>query len=560
MTTAEYSPRGRAERLIASGRAFLALIALTGILLAPADPEMFSDPALKILVVYCGYTLVIWLVIRRGAFVTSRATAAEHGIDLCVAIILMMLSRGSGSPFFLFFTFLLLAATLRWQARGAWTTGAIVGSAYLAVVAWEIAEHADPIDINRFVVRLGMLAVMTMVLAQLGAYQQRLYTELHHLAASPRSAATTLDEVLRTSLEYAATVLGGPIIMLLWQDDDDNRTNMAVWSNATLERRILQNSLADIVPVPADVRRLLHVRGAAGGKALVFGDRAREIQAPILAGDLVEHFAIETVLGAALPERSHQGWLFALNRPAGSLTTDDVTLAGIVAADVSSSVEHWSLSQRARDAAVAEERLRVSRDLHDGVLQSLTGCRLNIAAAAAGAERSSSDIASQLRALERSLAHDQQELREVIQDLRGAGGARPPTSLRDLCARVERQWGVAVTLSRDAEAVVPAELNTPFLLMVHEALVNAARHGKAKTARVGLERRDTHVVIRVDDDGHGFPFKGELRGPELAARKTGPRSLRERAETLGGTLAVISHDNGSTVEISIPVTQEPVCV
>jgi len=204
--------------------------------------------------------------------------------------------------------------------------------------------------------------------------------------------------------------------------------------------------------------------------------------------------------------------------------------------------------------------LRVSRDLHDGVLQSLTGCRLSIAAAAEGAERTSGEIAFQLRALERSLAHDQQELREVIQDLRGISVPRPSTSLHDLCARVERQWGLTVTLAHDSETVVPPELATPLLLMVHEALVNAARHGKAKTAHVGLESRDGHLVIRVDDDGHGFPFKGELRGPELAARKTGPRSLRERAETLGGTLAVISHETGSTIEISIPVTQEPICV
>jgi signal transduction histidine kinase len=561
MTTAEYSPRARAERLIASGRAFLALIALTGILLAPADPEMFSAQALQILSVYCVYTLLIWIVIRRGRFVTRRATATAHGIDLLVAIILMMLTRGSGSPFFLFFTFLLLAATLRWQAWGAWTTGLIVGAAYLGVVAWEVSVHTGPIDINRFIIRLGMLGVMTMVLAQLGAYQQRLYAEFHLLAASPRTAATTLDAVLRTSLEYAAGVLNGPVTILLWQDDDDTRTNMAVWSasTSTLERRTLTTALSELVTVPADVRRLLHVRGTMGAKTLVSGERVREVQAPILAAYLVNRYAVETIIGAALPERSHQGWLLVLNRPAHSLSTDDVVLTGIVAADVSSAVEHWSLSQRARDAAVAEERLRVSRDLHDGVLQSLTGCRLNIAATAAGAERTSGEIAAQLRALERTLAHDQQELREVIQQLRGTAVPRPPTSLHDLCARVERQWGLHVRLASDPDAVVPVELNTDFLLMVHEALVNAARHGEAKRAQVSLERRDRHLVIRVDDDGHGFPFKGELTGPELAARKAGPRSLRERAETLGGTLAVISHDTGSTIEISIPVTQESIC-
>jgi signal transduction histidine kinase len=554
MTTAEYSPRARAERVIASGRAFLAVVTLTGVLLAPADSEAFSTQAFQLLSFYCVYSFLTWIAIRRGGLVTRRATAVAHGVDLVIVSILMMMTNGSGSPFFLFFTFLLLAGALRWQAWGAWTTGLVVGLAYIGVVAYEIAVETPPIDLNRFLVRLGLLVVMTVVLGQLGEYQARLYKELHQLAASPRIASATLDEVLRESLEYATRVLSTPTAILLWQDEDETRTHMAVYSATGLEREALTSNLSDLVMVPSDVRRFLHVR--AGGRTLAFNDRTREL-GPALASDLDSRYNIETAIAAALPERSHHGWLLFINRSPRTLSTDDVLLADIVAADISASVEHWWLSQRARDAAVAEERLRVSRDLHDGVLQSLTGCRLNIAAAAASAERTSGEIAAQLRALERSLAHDQQELREVIQNLRGVDSPRRRMPLRELCARVERQWGVAVTLTPDADAIVPEELNTSMVLMVHEALANAVRHGKAKSARVAIERRGQHLVVRVDDDGQGFPFKGAFQGSQLA--QTGPWSLRERAETLGGTLAVISHDTGSTIEISIPVTREPIC-
>lgn len=556
MTTAEYSPRARAERVIASGRAFLAVVTLTGVLLAPADSEAFSTQAFQLLSFYCVYSFLTWIAIRRGGLVTRRATAVAHGIDLVIASILMMMTNGSGSPFFLFFTFLLLAGALRWQARGAWTTGLVVGLAYIGVVAYEIAVETPPVDLNRFLVRFGLLVVMTVVLGQLGEYQERLYKELHQLAASPRIASATLDEVLRESLEYATRVLRSPTAILLWQDEDETRTHMAVYSASGLERDAQTSNLSDLVAVPPDVRRFLHVRGAAGGRTLAFNDRTRELGSA-LAGELISRYGIETAIGAALPERSHHGWLLVINRSPRTLSTDDVLLADIVAADISASVEHWWLSQRARDAAVAEERLRVSRDLHDGVLQSLTGCRLNIAATAASAERTSVEIAAQLRALERSLAHDQQELREVIQNLRGVDSPRRRMPLRDLCARVERQWGVTVTLTPDADAIVPEELNTSMVLMVHEALANAVRHGKAKSTRVAIERRSQHLVVRVDDDGQGFPFKGAFQGSQLA--QTGPWSLRERAETLGGTLAVISHDTGSTIEISIPVTREPIC-
>ena len=559
MTATEYSPRARAERVIASGRAFLALFALAGALLDPNDPETFADEPFLLLLAYCIYALVIWLATTRGALVMRRATFIQHGTDLAVAIVLTMLTRGSGSPFFLFFTFLLLAATLRWQASGAWTTGLIVITAYLGVVSYEIALHPDPIDVNRFVIRLGLLTVMTMVLGRWGAYQQRLYSELRQLAAWPRTAGQALDEVLGEALGYATRLLNGPTSVLIWEDDEHLRTNIAAFREGRLERETIEGPMSAVVTVPEDVRSFLHVGGVAGPRAIAFSDRSRDLASPVLTDDLIGRYDIHTVIGAALPKRSHQGWLLLINRRPGTVTTDDVLLADIVAADIGAAMEHWYLAQRARDVAVAEERLRVSRDLHDGVLQSLTGCRLDISAAATKAQATSADVADQLRALERSLAHDQQELREVIQQLRGSNVRRQPTPLRDLCARVERQWRISVTLSADADTVVPPELNGPTLLMVHEALANAVRHGRANAAHVGVERRGQILVIRIEDDGRGFPFKGRLHGAELAAMQIGPRSLRERAEMLGGNLVVASGETGATVEISIPVTREQIC-
>jgi len=153
MTAAEYSPRARAERVIASGRAFLAVVTLTGVLLAPADSEAFSTQAFQLLAFYCVYSFLTWIAIRRGGLVTRRATAVAHGVDLIIASILMMMTNGSGSPFFLFFTFLLLAGTLRWQGWGAWTSGLFVGLAYLGVVAYEIASDT-PIQ-HRIIIAQG---------------------------------------------------------------------------------------------------------------------------------------------------------------------------------------------------------------------------------------------------------------------------------------------------------------------------------------------------------------------------------------------------------------------
>jgi signal transduction histidine kinase len=561
MPSTEYSPRARAERVIASGRACLALFALVGVVLDPSDPDTFADETRRLLLVYSIYAALVWLAVKRGHLVSRRAAFVQHGFDLLMASFLTMLTHGSGSPFFLFFTFLLLCATVRWQAHGALTTGLVVIATYIGVTIDQSVGGvaATPVEVNRFVVRLGLLSVMTMVLSQLGAYQQRLYSELRQLAAWPRRPVRTLDDVLEESLAYAALVLHAPVAALVWEVDDEERTNVALVRDGRLVRETVAGSIDAVVSVPAPHRSFLLVRDGSESRAIVLTERLRDLTRPILRDEFLERYDIRTVLGAAAPERADRGWLLALNRPARTLLTDDLLLAEIVAADVGAAVEHWYLSQRARDAAVAEERLRVSRDLHDGVLQSLTGCRLNIAAAAAAAEGQTVDLPGQLHALERSLAYEQQALREVIQNLREPALPRERRGLLDMCHRVERQWRITVALSPGADAIVPENLNAPALLMVHEAIANATRHGKATSVTVDVERSEEDLLIVIGDDGSGFPFRGRMQGAELAARGAGPLSLRERAEALGGMLAVTSSDSGSTVEIRVPIARESKC-
>src|SRR5207342_2345857 len=123
------------------------------------------------------------------------------------------------------------------------------------------------------------------------------------------------------------------------------QSNLAILNGTVLDRQVLSPPLSEIVAVPGDVRRFLHIRGASGFRTLALSERPRELSLPVLSGDLVERFWVETVIGAALPERSHQGWLLVLNRSPRVISTDDVLLAEIVAADISASVEHWSLSR-----------------------------------------------------------------------------------------------------------------------------------------------------------------------------------------------------------------------
>ena len=92
-----------------------------------------------------------------------------------------------------------------------------------------------------------------MVLGRLGAYQQRLYSELRQLAAWPRSAARTLDDVLAEALGYAARLLNGPTVMLIWEDSAEEQTQVAVFRDGRIARESPSATVAG--PRPGSGRR-----------------------------------------------------------------------------------------------------------------------------------------------------------------------------------------------------------------------------------------------------------------------------------------------------------------
>ena len=128
--------------------------------------------------------------------------------------------------------------------------------------------------------------------------------------------------------------------------------------------------------------------------------------------------------------------------------------------------------------------------------------------------------------------------------------------LEELCGRIERHWGVHFTLHADEGlGSLPRELARDIHQMVHEAVVNSARHGPATAVevRVGVEGRKVRIV--VTDNGRGFPFFGH-RGHVLLSVDGGPTTLWSRVEALGGALTVDSTEEGVRLEIVLPLERD----
>jgi hypothetical protein len=127
------------------------------------------------------------MVWRPGPWVDRLALPA-HLIDVPLFGLLIFLTEGATSPFFAFFIFALLAAALRWQARGVVWTGLAVLIVYGGVSLYAAEILDDPgFELNRFLIRLGYLAVVVLLLGYLSVYEQRLRDQRIALAAWPAS-------------------------------------------------------------------------------------------------------------------------------------------------------------------------------------------------------------------------------------------------------------------------------------------------------------------------------------------------------------------------------------
>jgi two-component system, NarL family, sensor histidine kinase UhpB len=203
-------------------------------------------------------------------------------------------------------------------------------------------------------------------------------------------------------------------------------------------------------------------------------------------------------------------------------------------------------SARVALAAQERERLRVARELHDEIGQSLTAVTLRAEGAAAD---ESVDSATQLRAIADDIRDSLDEVRRIARELR-------PEALDDLglvnalitlCTRMAEQSGLRVV--RDFPGGLPplsSEEELVIYRIAQEGLTNAARHAQATEARVSLAAVDGWVVLRVSDDGVGLPA-------DLPRNTSGLAGMRERALLVDGLLQVSSAPgDGTTVELRVP--------
>jgi signal transduction histidine kinase len=207
---------------------------------------------------------------------------------------------------------------------------------------------------------------------------------------------------------------------------------------------------------------------------------------------------------------------------------------------------------------VTAERVRLARELHDWLLQSLTGIALDLQSLYKLVETDAQKARTRITRIQNAVATQQRELRAFIEDLqlvRNASG-EPPTlgeRLTGLARRFREQWNLAVELDFDPVVHLETdEIQGEIYALVTEAVSNAAKHSGGTRVRVKVRRKDGRIIVTIEDDGKGFPFLGKYTLAQLVELRRGPVTLKERIQSLGGDMVVSSSTGGVAVEARIP--------
>jgi signal transduction histidine kinase len=197
-----------------------------------------------------------------------------------------------------------------------------------------------------------------------------------------------------------------------------------------------------------------------------------------------------------------------------------------------------------------EERRRIAQDIHDSVMQTLSGAIFELKAAETSV--GSDPVAARLSSIRELMHRLETELRDVIQDLQPPE-LEPGSLVRAIegeAGRLQMRYAIRCTVRTSGRPrALPPAVEAAVLRIVKEALGNVQRHAEARCVFIELHALRNEVRLTVRDDGVGF----EPERSQDARLHLGISGMRRRAEARGGTFDLASAPGGgTTVTVTMP--------
>jgi signal transduction histidine kinase len=546
-------------RQIAYARPISVLLALMAVVEQPT--VLYPRPALDFLIAYLILSL---LVIPLEWILRSRPWHLPLAVDLLALGAFLYISPFSAALWFPYL-FVCYASGSRW---GLTSSIPITGVLALALVVRTVLE--GQIGWMRAMGWIGLVVVTFAAgggLAFLGDLSRRYVAENEFLSriTGTMQVDQGLAESLRLLLDELANAFHTEEAMLAFRDVDLERIFLWRLKAGESERLIPQ-----ALPLSRCDGFLLDDMDATvcwnslTGEGSGFGwNRAshRKLKTlPRLPGTTQQELKLRSLISVTFDQGGQPaGRIFLINLRDARKQFQKADLAWLerIARHVGPALENIFLLRHLRARAIEGERSRISRDLHDGILQTLLSIEIQLDVLRRKVTTSPEQSVSSLTALQQTVRNESAELRHMVTDLRPlrVQSADLVDLMRGFAERYRNESTVALDVLIDsAEIHAPDRVCREIFQIYREALNNIKKHAKASHVVVKLSQDDSALVLVVDDNGEGFSFAGRFTGDELDRLRLGPISIKERARTVGGILTVESNPgHGARLIVEIPL-------
>ncbi|MGH9690635.1 MAG: sensor histidine kinase [Candidatus Acidiferrales bacterium] len=291
------------------------------------------------------------------------------------------------------------------------------------------------------------------------------------------------------------------------------------------------------------------------------GKRVRTV--PIPPESTRKEFGARSLLAVTMEAGGQPARRILLVNPDGSNTSRrrfkarDLRWLDQIVRHLGPPLENVFLMRNLRARAIESERSRISRDLHDGILQTLLSLIIQLGVLRQTLPQAPEKAGGELANLQKIVQQESEELRRMVTDLRPV--RVESADLRELmlgfAERFRGEYGLAVDLFIDDRNLrLPDRICRELFQIYRESLHNIKKHANASHVVVKLTQDESRVFLVVDDNGHGFSFSGRYTSEDLDRLRLGPISIKERTRGVGGTLTVESNPgHGARLIIDIPL-------
>jgi signal transduction histidine kinase len=563
-------------RQIAYARPISVLLAL----IAVVDQNATHYPryAIRFLI---SYLIVSLLVIPLEWVLRSRPWHLPLAIDLVALGVILYISPFSVALWFPFL-FVCYASGSRWGLSSAIPLTGVMSLALVVRSAWE-----GHIQIG-WMRAMGWLALVLITFAAgagmafLGDLSRRYVAENEFLSriTGTMQVDQGLAESLRLLLDELATAFHTEEAMLAFRDVDLERIflwRLKAGESERLTPQALPLSRCDgflLDDMDATVCwNSMNGSGSGFGWNRLTHRRLKTL--PRLPGSTQQELKLRSLISVTFDQGGQPaGRIFLINRQASGRSAAghrgsggensgkpfqkaDLAWLERIARHVGPALENIFLLRHLRARAIEGERSRISRDLHDGILQTLLSIEIQIDVLRRKVVTSPEQSVESLAALQRTVRNESGELRHMVTDLRPlrVQSADLADLMNGFAERYRNESVIALDVLIDsAEIHAPDRVCREIFQIYREALNNIKKHAKASHVVVKLSQDDSALVLVVDDNGEGFSFAGRFTGDELDRLRLGPISIKERARTVGGILTVESNPgHGARLIIEVPL-------